>query len=84
MAFANNYPANKALALCKLIDSQPTVYDVDKVVEQLRKQQEKLETDMFARESDNWYGQYCNGINEGIDKAIEIIKAGGKIYGKVD
>jgi hypothetical protein len=52
-------------------------YDVDKVVEQLREQQEKLETDIFARESDNWYGQYCNGIHEGIDKAIEIVKAGG-------
>lgn len=60
-----------------LIDAQPTAYDVDKVVEQLREQQEKLETDIFARESDNWYGQYCNGIHEGIDKAIEIVKVGG-------
>ena len=76
-ALVNNYPATKALALCKLIDSQPAAYDVDNVLEQLREQQEKLETDMFARESDNWYGQYCNGIHEGIDKAIEIIKAGG-------
>lgn len=60
-----------------LIDARPTAYDVDKVVEQLREQQEKLETDIFARESDNWYGQYCNGIHEGIDKAIEIVKDGG-------
>lgn len=64
-------------ALAQKIDEQPTAYNVDKVVEQLREQQEKLETDIFARESDNWYGQYCNGIHEGIDKAIEIIKAGG-------
>lgn len=64
-------------ALAQKIDEQPTAYDVDKVVEQLREQQEKLETDIFARESDNWYGQYCNGIHEGIDKAIEIVKAGG-------
>lgn len=63
-----------------LIDAQPTAYDVDKVVEQLREQQEKLETDIFARESDNWYGQCCNGIHEGIDKAIEIVKAGGANY----
>mgnify|MGYP005881519605 FL=1 len=63
--------------LASVIDAQPTAYDVDKVVEQLREQQEKLETDIFSRESDNWYGQYCNGIHEGIDKAIEIIKAGG-------
>ena len=64
-------------ALAQKIDEQPTAYDVDKVVEQLREQQEKLETDIFARESDNWYGQYCNGIHEGIDKAIEIVKVGG-------
>jgi hypothetical protein len=63
--------------LMKLVDTQPTAYDVDAVVDQLRKQQEKLETDIFAKESDNWYGQYCNGIHEGIDKAIEIVKAGG-------
>lgn len=64
--------------LMDYFDAEPTAYDVDKVVGQLRKQQEKLETDIFAKESDNWYGQYCNGIHEGIDKAIEIIKAGGK------
>lgn len=70
--------------LASVIDAQPTAYDVDKVVEQLREQQEKLETDIFARESDNWYGQYCNGIHEGIDKAIEIIKAGGIDGNKTD
>lgn len=77
MTIANNYPTEKANAWCALIDAQSTAYDIDEVVEQLREQQEKLETDIFARESDNWYGQYCNGIHEGIDKAIEIVKVGG-------
>ena len=36
MAISNNYPANKANALCELIDAQPTAYDVDKVVEQIK------------------------------------------------
>lgn len=71
------YSEDILYALAQKIDEQPTAYDVDKVVQQLREQQEKLETDIFARESDNWYGQYCNGIHEGIDKAIEIVKAGG-------
>lgn len=71
------YSEDILYALAQKIDEQPTAYDVDKVVEQLREQQEKLETDIFARESDNWYGQCCNGIHEGIDKAIEIVKAGG-------
>lgn len=34
-AIANNYPANKASALCDLMDAQPTAYDPEKVVEQL-------------------------------------------------
>ena len=71
------YSEDILYALAQKIDEQPTAYDVDKVVQQLREQQEKLETDIFARESDNWYGQYCNGIHEEIDKAIEIVKAGG-------
>lgn len=36
MAIVNNYSADKANKLCELIDMQPTAYDVDKVVEQLR------------------------------------------------
>ena len=29
MTIANNYPVNKASALCDLIDAQPTAYDLD-------------------------------------------------------
>lgn len=74
MAFANNYPSNKALALCKLIDSQPTAYDVDKVVEQLEKLKKQ--------------NPFINGIRDNsieaaasrqtLDYAIEIVKAGVK------
>lgn len=35
MAIVNNYPADKVNKMCKLIDCQPTVYDVDKAVERL-------------------------------------------------
>ena len=31
MAILNNYPPNKANALCELIDSQSTAFDVEKV-----------------------------------------------------
>lgn len=65
MAFANNYPANKALALCKLIDSQPTACDVDKVVERLEELKGRYNSVDFE----------IKGI---ICKAIEIVKAGGK------
>lgn len=48
--------------------------NVDKIIQQLKKEQEKLNTDIFSQENDDWYGQYCNGISEGIEKAIDIIK----------
>ena len=32
MTIVNNYPTNKANALCDLIDAQPTAYDIDKVI----------------------------------------------------
>ncbi len=44
MAIANNYPVDKVNKMCKLIDCQPTVYDVDKVIQKegLKEQGELL------------------------------------------
>lgn len=36
MAILNNYPPDKANALCKLVDSQPTAFDVEKVLNELK------------------------------------------------
>lgn len=62
MAISNNYPANKANALCKLIDAQPTAYDSDKVVEQLE---------------DNFNATEDKGVRLAYHHAIEIVKGGG-------
>lgn len=35
MAILNNYPPNKANALCELVDNQPTAFDVENVVSNL-------------------------------------------------
>lgn len=63
MTIANNYPVNKATALCDLIDKQKTAYDPDKVMEQLEE----------ACTSLNDYPGYTVDI----EKAIEIVKGGG-------
>lgn len=70
MAISNNYPANKANALCGLIDVQPTAYDPDKVVEQLED---------YGNEEMFYYKNtpYEKCIEECIKKAIEIVKGGG-------
>ena len=52
-----------------VVDSQPTVFDVDKVVEQL----EEIDNQMQIQYEYN----YEKGISDGINKAIEIVKGGG-------
>lgn len=49
----------------------------ERIVEQLKEEQEKIDTDIWARETDNWYGHFCNGTSEGLEKAIEIVQKGG-------
>lgn len=51
-------------------DIQPTVYDVDKVVKQLRK-------DKFI-DCETVLSDVHQGYNAGLSRAIEIVKAGGK------
>lgn len=62
---ANRNSADVLSALAEKIDSQSTVYDVDKVVERLETEGSKIEI------------QYEKGLLDGIGKAIEIVKAGG-------
>ena len=67
MAISNNYHANKANALCELIDAQPTAYDPDKVVEQL----EKVAFERYG--NDGMGGEMV--VN--MDDVIKIVKGGG-------
>lgn len=84
MAISNNYPANKANALCELIDAQPTAYDPDKVVEQLGKLK-KAEQDRPDDCDEDGCGDgeqiYDDGRSQGryeaFGKAIQIVKGGG-------
>lgn len=68
IAVTKSYPERKACALCKLIEAQPTAYDVDVVVEQIEEAKHHICL------SDDELGIY----RAAIDDAIEIVKAGGK------
>lgn len=69
MAISNNYPANKANALCELIDAQPTAYDTDKVVEKLKK-------DSYT-ETPNDMNTFDPSEVVNLESAIEIVEGGG-------
>lgn len=61
--------------ICKIIDIQPTAYDVDKIVEKLNKIK-KYNLDL----ADMMLDIQANGTNRHficLEDAIEIVKAGG-------
>lgn len=62
------------LGILEKIDKQPTAYDTDDAVERLK----KASYERFG--NDGMGGELV--VN--LDDVIEIIKGGGKIYGKVD
>ena len=47
---------------------------IQNTIEKLEQAQEDLDTDMFAIECNNWYGERCNGMSDGIEIAIEMLK----------
>lgn len=77
MAIVNNYPPDKANALCELIDNQPTAYDVDRVVEQLEEKVELayeryLDTPSYNPCSVRYQTQYQER-----KMCLDIVKEGG-------
>lgn len=68
-------------ALKKYLDLQPTAYDVDKVVERLKEEREfsYADFDRYVEEvSPCFDSEYDDFFHRGIERAITIIKAGGK------
>lgn len=60
------------LAMKKLIDNQPTAYDIDKVVEELEESSEKFTE--YDVEIDDYVSLFAIGIH----KALKIVKQGGR------
>ena len=63
--------------VCNVIDTEPTAYDVDKVVEELEKEiklYENSKSIMGGNDADIEY----DGAMKGLGKAIEIVKQGLK------
>lgn len=61
-----------SMEIMNVIDEQPTAYDVDKVVEQL-----KSESARWQDSGDAYNDEKEKGVAIGFRKAIEIVKGGG-------
>lgn len=83
MAIANNYPANKANALCKLIDAQPTAFNLDKVVKQLEERTAflngctKYDNETAEQQKKSYDTMMMYEVKDLVDDLIEIVKGGG-------
>lgn len=75
MAIKNGYSPEKANALCKFIDNQPTAYNLDKVLKELN--EEANEADMHTGNYED-YDPYSFGQANAYDNAIQIVKEGAK------
>ena len=71
--FKNNFQCVDLVTLGCVIDNQPTAYDVDKVVAELENLADKANDNIMVSESP----QYHDGYEDGVRKAIQIVKGGG-------
>lgn len=77
--FEDNFKCVSLAELKKVIENQPTAFDVDEVVEQLQKISDEAEDEISVCEKEDCL--YFDGFSDGVDKAIEIVKGGVK-YGE--
>ena len=78
---ASEFAQDTRNAAQMLIDKQPTVYDVDKIVEQLEEEKELAyaDFDKYVEEVDPCLDRECDDFfHKGIERAIKVLKAGGK------
>ncbi len=59
------------------VSEQPTAYDVDKVVEKLERLSNDVISNIFCYEEDDHTGIYNDGLSDGYEKSVEIVKSGG-------
>ena len=77
MTIRNGYIPEKANALCELIDSQPTAFDVEKVIEQIEYRRANFDCKLCKYNDDEKTicSEDCSDAL--IDGLIEIVKGGG-------
>lgn len=83
MTIANSYSVNKANALCELIDTQPTAFNLDKVVKQLEKRTAflngctKYDNETAEQQKKSYDTMMMYEVKDLVDDLLEIVKEGG-------
>ena len=68
-------------SIIEVINRLPTVYDIDKIVEQLEEERELayVNFDRYVEEIDPCFdSEYYDFFHKGLGRAIKVLKAGGQ------
>lgn len=81
MEFVYRFPEDEDvdipdIPIQKVEENQPIAYDTEKVVEQLQKISDEAQDRISPYDLESC--QYDMGISDGVDKAIDIVKRGGR------
>lgn len=68
------------------VESEPTAFDLESVIAELEKKSNEVLSNTFCYEEDDHEGIYNDGVSDGLEEAIEILKSAanatnGKIGG---
>lgn len=78
--FEDNFNCVTLLDLRRIIEEQPTAFDVEKVIEQLNKELELADEEKRRCTTENMLQfDEAKGYARGIACAIEIVKRGGRV-----
>ena len=77
--FEDNFKCVSMAELKKVIENQPTVFDVEKVVKQIEEESEQSYVDFESYAKEHNIGSGFNDWHyKGLNRAIEIVKQGGR------
>lgn len=77
--FEDNFKCVSLAELREVIENQPTAFEVEKVVKQLEEEREQSDVGFRSYvEKHGMDGEYDDWFCEGMKRAIEIIKRGGR------
>lgn len=83
LAIMEDHNVKYVNALCELIDAQPIAFDLDKVVEQLKDEQELSYADFEIYAEEHGLSEDDDWHYRGLGRAVEIVKRGG-VDGKIN
>lgn len=77
-----HYNKSQMKAILDFVDNQPTVYDIDRVVERLKKEAEYSHADYLEYAREHGFDEDADWHFSGLKRAVEIVESGTSLDGE--